>query len=215
MRIITCVSVALTTHCNLACPDCCCDIPRRGGGTPVVWDYLVHAARYLYGTPRINLTGGEPTTHPNFDEWSPRFRALFGCAKLTVETNGVLSTRHIEALKNFDTVYVTHYTSDTFKDAPAHYRVDNSRQIEILREALGDRLYVKPYMYHQPRRVQQGTRPCAAAYSETVAFWNGRLFPCCLADGVPNAVGIPLTDAWRTQIHEVQPPCATCFFAVP
>ncbi len=215
MRNITCVSVALTTHCNLACPDCCCDIPQRVTGAPVTWDYVVAAAKHLKGTPRINITGGEPTTHPEFDAWSPQLRELFGCQKLTVETNGILSTKHIEALGHYDTVYVTHYTPNTFKDAPATYRVDNTAQIEKLKAALGSKLYVKPYMYHQPRRVQQGTRPCAAAYSETVAYWNGRLFPCCLADGVPNAVGIELTPDWRSKILSVPPPCSTCFFALP
>lgn len=215
MRSITCVSVALTTRCNLACPDCCCDIPNRVAGAPVSWEYLVEAARYLKGVHRINFTGGEPTTHPQFDAWSSQFRGLFECQVLTVETNGISSTNHLEALRNFDVVYVTHYTPDTFKDAPESYRVDNTAQIEKLKAALGERLYVKPYMYHRPRREQRGTRPCAAAYSETVAYWNGKLFPCCLADGVPNAVGIPLSPDWRLEVLKVPIPCSTCFFALP
>lgn len=215
MRHITCVSVALTTHCNLACPDCCCDIPNRVSGNPVSLEYLEAAAKHLRGVPRINITGGEPTTHPEFDVLSALFRSLFECATLTVETNGLLAARHVDALRHYDTVYVTHYTPGTFKDAPLAYRVDNTVQIQKLKEALGEKLYVKPYMYHQPRRVQRGTKPCGAAFSETVAFWNGKLFPCCLADGVPNAVGIALSPRWRTEILTVQLPCETCFFALP
>lgn len=215
MRAITCVSVALTTHCNLACPDCCCDIPRRAHGAGVSWEYLAEAAGSLRGIPRINITGGEPTTHPQFDAWAPKFRELFDCQTLTLETNGLLAIRHLEALQHFDKVYVTHYTQGTFRTAPEAYRVDNTQQIEKLKMALGARLHVKPHMYHEPRARQRGTRPCAAAHSETVAYWNGRLFPCCLADGVPNAVGIELTPDWRTQILTVAPPCATCFFALP
>ena len=74
---ITCVSLELTTACDRACPECCCNIPHR----PAVhhpWEYFEAAAKVIYGVERVHLSGGEPTYHPQFAEFVPDMRRLSG-----------------------------------------------------------------------------------------------------------------------------------------
>ena len=122
VREITTVSVAVTTHCNMKCPDCCCGIPMREPSKREFydWAYFEKAASVFYGMHRIHLAGGEPTLHPQFSEFAPKFRELFGCEKLTIETNGWGFKRFPETFKVFDVIYASHYTENTFKDSPDH-----------------------------------------------------------------------------------------------
>ena len=54
----------------------------------VTWDYIIESARYLKGIKMIKLTGGEPTMHPQFQEFVPKLKELFQCEILSIETNG-------------------------------------------------------------------------------------------------------------------------------
>src|SRR6185369_14844381 len=105
MREIKNVSLDITTVCNRACPECCCAI-NMGKREAFHHDYAYfeRAAKFLYGIERLHWTGGEPLTHPQFDEFAGKFRALFGCKTMTLQTNGFGAERHRAALLNFDEV---------------------------------------------------------------------------------------------------------------
>jgi hypothetical protein len=85
------VYVALTNHCNRACPWCStCSSPR--GST---WLSL---EAYRAGLPRegafqVQLEGGEPTVHPQFWEFVRVAREHPSCTHLVLCTNGVVLPR--------------------------------------------------------------------------------------------------------------------------
>src|SRR5262249_52824491 len=93
------VYVALTNHCNRACPWCStCSSP--GGGTWLtVEDYL--ASFPEAGSFQVQLEGGEPTIHPRFLELVRLAREHPRCTHLVVCTNGVVLPRDERRLRGW------------------------------------------------------------------------------------------------------------------
>jgi MoaA/NifB/PqqE/SkfB family radical SAM enzyme len=86
----------ITRHCNLSCPYC---YLKSGPGeahvpTPAVIGIAAFLARN--GLAEVRLTGGEPTSHPDFFEIVDAFRdqGVF----VSVATNGLLARRTLDAL---------------------------------------------------------------------------------------------------------------------
>jgi MoaA/NifB/PqqE/SkfB family radical SAM enzyme len=85
------VYVALTNHCNRACPWCStCSSPA--GSTWMSVDAF-RAALPPTGRFQVQLEGGEPTIHPRFHELVAIARANPRCDRLILCTNGVVLPR--------------------------------------------------------------------------------------------------------------------------
>lgn len=199
----------------MKCPDCCCNITAMANRDKKFfdWEYLENAAKYFYGLDRIHLTGGEPTLHPRFRDFVPKLKDLFGCNRLTIETNGFGFKKYSHLFGWFDEIYCSHYTADTFPGCP-----DNTEEIVYLKDALqilqnkNTKIIVGEIQHSS--RENRGTKICARGTSETLGYSNGKLYPCCVASGLPaRDVGIPLTENWREDILKVVHPCDICFFA--
>jgi pyruvate-formate lyase-activating enzyme len=92
--------------------------------------------QFFRGIERIHLTGGEPSLHPKFKEWAPKFRELFQCRDLTVESNGFGFQRFPEVFAHFDVVYASLYSEATFVPGGSNYwrsSLDNSQKIADLK----------------------------------------------------------------------------------
>lgn len=85
------VYVALTNHCNRACPWCSTCSSPRGSTWLSVHDYLESFPRE--GPFEVQLEGGEPTLHPAFFDLIELARANPRCARVAVVTNGVVIPR--------------------------------------------------------------------------------------------------------------------------
>jgi hypothetical protein len=206
---ITNINLSLTTFCNMKCPDCCCNITymRNKDKRFFDGDYLINAARFFYGMDRIHITGGEPTIHPKFQEYAPLLKDLFGCRRLTLETNGWGFMRFPDVFKCFDEIYVSHYTKETFASSP-----DNTEAISFIKNYLPDTTkLIVGEVVHTPRD-RRGEGKCDRGYSETVAYSNGKIYGCCVAPGLDVDTGIKITENWRNELPE--PPCNKCFFAI-
>ena len=196
MLSISLVSVDLTTACNRSCPDCCCDIPNR----PSVhhpWEYFERLAPYIYGVHRVHVTGGEPTAHPQFGEFIPRFKDLFGCQELTIYTNGFRVRENAAAMKCFDRIYATRYP-------------DNTDAIQWLSDEFGAQV---GDAVHVSRSHRGGGRPCHRGLGDSATYSDGRMFPCCVGPGIPGAQSIELTGDWRDRLRSVPVPCEDCWFS--
>ncbi len=91
------VYVALTNHCNRACPWCS-TYSSPAGNTWITWEQL--AARLpAEGNFDVQLEGGEPTLHPQFWNFVTRLRADPRCGKLILCTNGVVIPRSSDKLR--------------------------------------------------------------------------------------------------------------------
>lgn len=202
-RDITCVSMDLTTHCDRRCPNCCCGIGINRKLQHHPWEYFEAVAPYLYGIERVNLTGGEPTLHPHFAEFVPRLKALFGCKRLTLSTDGFRVDRYRDVINaHFDEVHFSDYGT-----------LLSAGVLSGLKVAL------KVYPAGQDAsnfvdRSRRGSgKPCQRGLSETVAFADGRFYPCCVSPGLAGTEGLlPCVD-WRVKVQELDMGCKECFFS--
>ena len=212
MREITGLNLAITNYCNLACPDCCCNVPHLPAYEHVTWDYLVSAAPYLGGLHKINITGGEPLLHPHFDAWAPVLKGLFHCELLYIETNAFLAPKHTKALSCFDKIFASRYTAATYAEGQTPYACDNTAVIAWLERQLPERLVVND-MQHKPRSLNR--QPCPRAFAPQVAYWFGRVYPCCIGPGAEGSPSVELSPTWKADVATLQPACEGCFFAEP
>lgn len=212
MREITCINFMITTECNRRCPDCCCNIPYKKERQHFDWDYIQESAKYMQNLDRIQLTGGEPTMHPDFLKIVPRLKDLFNCKNLTIETNGWGFHIFPEVFKFFDWIQVTHYTSKTYLGCD-----DNTDDIKFLQNYLKNypvEIKIAEVVHIQRNGIKRGSI-CARGTSETVSYENGLIYPCCVGNGVTGAVGIPLDYHWKDMIEygAVPLPCKNCWFS--
>lgn len=196
----------------MRCPHCCCgmQVMDKGEKYFVSWDYMLNAAKYFYGVDTIDISGGEPSIHPELEAWAHKLKELFGCRLLTMDTNGTMFKKKPEMFGHFNKIYVTHYVPGTFEGSP-----DNIEEINFLKDYYKDKpelLHVSGDMTHVDR-ARRGTKPCFRAYSGTVHYAGGRLYPCCVGPGLDTKISIPLTDNWKEEILKTQPPCHDCFLA--
>lgn len=208
-RLIDSISYALTTHCNMRCPNCCAgitDMPKSMKSF-YSWEYIENSAKYFKGIRRINLTGGEPSVHPNFQEFIPRLKDLFNCEVLSIWTNGTMFKKKPDAWEYFDEIHISNYTPDTFDGCP-----DNTKDIEWIKNKYPDKKIYSTEVEHIPKE-RRGTKPCFRAYSETVEFVDGKIYPCCASSALSEQKYIELCDNWMEEILKVLPPCHVCLFA--
>lgn len=197
----------MTTHCNKRCPDCCTGIGINRTLRHHTWEYFEEAARWLRPINRINLTGGEPTTHPKFAEFVPRFRELFGCSILTMNTNGYRVAEHIETIvSNFSWVDFSDY-QDRY-DALALLR---ARGVTVGTYDAGPN---GSNFVPRIRRTVAG-KPCSRAcfISDGCAYAEGKFFGCCVGPGIPTATAMEPCPEWKTLLPAVPLPCGGCWFA--
>jgi hypothetical protein len=198
-RNITCIALDLTTVCDRACQDCCCNI--NTGERPAAhhdWAYFERAAQHICGVERVHVTGGEPTTHPHFAEFVPRFKSLFDCQTLTLQTDGFKAQHYADTLKHFNHVYVSRYDER------------NARAADFVRINYPSTEWSGAFT---PRAHRGSGKPCARGFSETVAYADGRLFGCCVAPGIPGAASLEPCADWRDKIEAVPLPCGDCWFS--
>lgn len=139
------VYVALTNHCNRACPWCStCSSPR--GSTWLTLDAF-HAALPAEGKFQVQLEGGEPTVHPQFWDFVRAAREHPRCTHLVVCTNGVVLPRSEPRLR----AWVERLgTPLTLKMSINHYLLDHDPGLlglavmlrDLFRDLGGERLLV-------------------------------------------------------------------------
>jgi hypothetical protein len=208
MRQITCINYVLLTQCNRRCPDCCAGIGKR----PIWyadWDYIAESAQWFAGIDRINLTGGEPTQHPQFREWAFNLRDLFGCNRLEVWTNGYAADKFgTDVWQQFDVVHFSHFGEWSFTGCK-----DNTKERDHLARLLDGVVKFDPIHVVHTKQTPGATKPCYRLHAEAVEYSEGLLYPCCTASGQPGAIGIKPGPNWRQDVQKVRAPCERCVFA--
>ena len=192
----------------MKCPDCTASIPEvpRADRVHYSWEYFENAAKYFRGLDRIHCTGGEPTLHPDFMDLAAKFRDLFKCRLLTIESNCFGFKRFPDVFAHFDTIYASHYTAKSFDGCP-----DNSEAIAFLKERYPGKVLVGEINFVP--KASRGTKTCHRGYSETVAYARGLVFPCCVGPGLSYPHGVPLTESWLQDVLAQHIPCEHCWFA--
>lgn len=169
------------------------------------WEYFIQAAKWLYGIHRVNLTGGEPTCHPNFNLYAPKFRELFNCKQLTMVTNGYRVSKYEDLIvKTFDYIDFTDYEDQR----PALESISKRMQVTARHEGVNGELFI-------PRASTGNGRPCTRACwrSFGCAYADGKFWGCCITQSLSGAVPVEPAPDWSTRLLSSPLPCSTCFFS--
>lgn len=226
-RIVNRMHIPITRVCNRQCPSC-------GIRDTLTWfnkgldqrDVPVEELRkmgsLLGPLDTIEISGGEPTLHADFEHISNNLRTIFNSKSFMLVTNGVIATKpeKMALLLNYDWVYVSHYTQ-TFVERYGVNR-NNDAEVAAIRAFLADKpqtkLWVQGWIGHVPNPVGQKWNfkteevRCAQWKSPMMSCYEGMIYGCCVAYGLPNrGVGVPLTRDWRDHIHKTETPCETSF----
>ena len=206
MRIdIHYVNLEITTFCDQRCPNCCSGIGINRVLQHHPWEYFKKAAKALHGIYGVNLTGGEPTFHPQFAEFLPKFKALFGCRQLTMNTNGWGVERYLDLI-------IEHLDCVDYSDYHKHPGATTAMQHLV---TLGRANYFDAGRdaEHFIPRTHRGSTPCERAWwrSGRIGYGDGRIFGCCAAMGVDGAASIEPAPGWDKRMPA--PPCGECLFA--
>ena len=199
------LSIEITTHCSKRCENCCAGVGINRVLSHHPWEYFVSAAARVRGIYRIHITGGEPTMHPQFADFAPKFRDLFGCRVLSLGTNGYKMAEYEDLIvQTFDFVNVSDYG-----DRGAALQSLSARmKVNVENMGPNGALFV-------PRSAPGGGRPCtrAAWRSHSTVFADGQIWGCCVAPGLNGAQGLPLDEHWQDAAMLAKTPCDTCFFS--
>jgi hypothetical protein len=55
---------------------------------------------------------------------------------------------------------------------------------------------------------------CGKSATGAISSANGLFYGCCVAPGVPGAIGVKLSDNWREELMNTLLPCHNCRFGV-
>jgi hypothetical protein len=169
-------------------------------------EYFERAAIYLRGIHRVNLTGGEPTSHPQFAAMVPHFRRMFDCQELTMITNGYRVHQYEDLIVGaFDYIAFTDYEDRR----EALESISRRMRVSARHEGVNGSLFVL-------RSSQGGGNPCTrhCAQSFGCAYADGKFWGCCVAPGLDGAVPLEPSSDWRERLLATPGvPCSTCFFS--
>ena len=116
----------ITRNCNLECPYCF--LKSRPGLPHVPTEAVLQMASFLgqNGLTEVRLTGGEPTTHPDFLRIVDSFRERD--VYVSVATNGLLSRRMLDALAERPNLWII-CSVDGKQETHDAYRPDSFARI--------------------------------------------------------------------------------------
>lgn len=215
------INFSVTTRCSRRCPSCCSGVRAGKEGRDQTISSIAATAMILGPVEIISLYGGEPSFHADFVELADRVQEIFEAKQITIQTNGYGFDKFPQAFLHFDLIIVSAYTERTYAGCPS-----NAAEIEGFRRFLRGRgqegkLVVNDVVHLPDGPTLDGIplkdrgRPCYRQEMPTISYFDGLLYPCCTGAGIPGAVGIPVTAAWRKEIVNVPLPCKTCLFSVP
>ena len=203
------VNLEITTACNLSCPECSA-ATNNTGKRPAhhhPWEYFEEAAKWIHGMDSLVVIGGEPTLHPKFAEFVPRFRALFGCREMVLWTNGFQVEKHQQVIRdNFDAVYASLYDERT---APWNKR-PNGGLVQFVKGNFEHLTMEQPHISLSHRGSGD---ICERGVHGPVTYADGKLYGCCVAMGLPDGIGVVPSENWRADVLNAPLPCSECCFS--
>ena len=103
-RIINKIQVPIVRICNRKCPDCCARYELTWFNKNLNKDFeisleeLKRAGEMFGELNEIEITGGEPTMHSQFEELSNNLHNYFNCNNIILVSNGWLFEKDLSKL---------------------------------------------------------------------------------------------------------------------
>lgn len=226
-RHINKIQIPIVRICNRKCPHCCARDQltwynrKLNKNNEVSIEELRDAANKIGQIEQIEITGGEPTLHSQFEEISVNLMSIFNCEDTMLVSNGYLFGRdpsQLHLLLNYKRIWITHYT-ENFVGRYGKSGAPNTETVNLIKRYL-ERVH-HPYVNiitmddHIPfGEAPYGGNPCDHYYSNMISYYEGKLFGCCVSWSLPHqGTGVPLTSNWRNELHKIELPCEQCFLS--
>lgn len=209
------LALPITRACNRDCPEC---PAHEKGGAHVPVEELKWVGETIGPIDKIEVTGGEPSIHPDFAEISENIHKWFDCKDIMLLTNGGIFSKddNLHLLLKWDRVYITHYTDafvathGTTTNHDVHAKVcafmGGHPEIPFWSQQMDCHVPLKP-----PLPWANG---CRFGYdvNDMVSYYMGQIYGCCTSWQLEDrGRGIVLTRDWRDHIGEIVLPCGKCF----
>jgi hypothetical protein len=202
------IQLGITLYCDRMCPDCCCSIPKVENRQHVSVEWIKKISKHFQGLRALQISGGEPTLHPQFKYITENIRDWFNPEILMLMTNGSKIVEYADILGYYDQIRITHYNKDTYPKCK-----DNIRTYKKFIEVFEGPSYVN----FQPviHKTEGGTAglPCLLGANDTAMIQWNKIFPCCVAPGQNPDLGIEITENWREELKKIPLPCKGCPFS--
>lgn len=214
-RAIDRLALPITRACQRQCPEC---PARQAGPSHVPVDELKWAGRLIGPVGKVEVTGGEPSLHPEFEAISAGLHEWFDSKDIMLLTNGGIFVKddNLPLLLHYDRVYVTWYTNEfaTRYGGDANTGVVN--KIEDYLKGKGKPVHVQRMDAHNPLTIGPRTEKAKCVYgydqSDMVAYHRGQIYGCCTCWQLSNrGRGIVLAEDWRERLSDIDLPCSSCF----
>lgn len=197
-------NVMVTTACDRDCPDCCeGDVVLRAKGRIFSPESIAADVAALGDIGTVTLTGGEPTLHPKFEEVARLARAARGSKFLRLISNGAKLEKHAAALKYFDRVDMSVFTDESNAGTPTDPTI-----VDRVRAAKPDTDFRSYVVIHSK---SSGKMACGRE-KNSVSTMDGRVYGCCVANGIAGAESTELSPGWEGRLGDVPLPCDRCVF---
>ena len=219
-RTIDRIALPITRACNRDCPECSArkaDPDWDRAHPHVSVDELKWVGKTLGPIKTIEVTGGEPSRHPEFKEISEHFHDWFQSNDIMLLTNALefyYCPEKLPLLLYYDRVYISWYTNEF----GIKYGVDpNTAAVNYVEDYLkksGKKFWTQRMDQHCPigKPPYKGIPTCGYDVGDSVGYGAGKIYGCCTAYWLSDrGKGIPLTEDWRKHLSEIELPCAGCF----
>lgn len=200
-------NVMVTTACDRACPNCCeGDVVLRAKGRVFSPESIAADIRALGPVGWVNLSGGEPTLHPEFERVVELARKARGNRPLSIITNGKNLVEKSAVMKLFDRVDMSLFTAESNASEPTDLSI-----VERFRQRQPE---VRFNPFHVVHTKSSGSGACGRE-KYTISTMEGRVYGCCVANGIDRAESTDLSPGWEDRLLSVPLPCDRCVFGVP
>ena len=196
-------SITVTSECNRRCPDCCAGNLVDGPLYRATPESIHRDILALGEVERVQLTGGEPTLHPESGEILKAAARAKGSAKLVLVTNGANLMDIVGLLDGVDVVWLSIMSKSDERIALAFESVKPRTAVAAMVDLWTPRISFE--------NTGGGPNPCGRLHS-TVGVHDGRVFPCCVARAITGSESTDLSPGWRERVVGINPPCDRCVF---
>lgn len=203
------IQLGITTHCNRMCPGCCCNMPYLSKYEHMDPDWIQEISQKLQGLRLLQISGGEPTIHPQFQYITENIREWFNPQMLMLITNGKRIVRYADILGHYDHIRISRYNASSYPGSPSN----EDTIAEFQRVFKGPSMVWSKLAKHWLGRGKEGGLPCGLGANDLAIIQWKKIYPCCAAPGQDPLIGIELTDNWREDLKTIELPCNNCPFS--
>jgi hypothetical protein len=222
-RIINKIQVPIVRVCNRQCPNCCAREQLTWYNKSITekeisLDELIWAGKLIGKIEYLEITGGEPTLHSQFEELTNNLPKIFQCDDVMLVTNGWLFGKDpskLPLLLKYKRFYLSHYTEQFVEK---YGGVTNTNEINLVLKFLKEHdislINYFDISEHFVYNLPYSGIPCGHYKSNMISYYEKYLYGCCVAWSIPfRGRGIPLTENWRMYLEKIETPCDQCFLS--